>query len=80
MHWDIRDLKSRATKIEKSKEAPSKEQLNVLKAYLQKSRTEHEAIRERSREYLQPQTRRCGRFSFPCAASFTPVMLFLKLC
>ena len=48
LHWDIRDLKSRVSKIEKSKEAPSKEQLAAVRAYLDKSRAEHEALRERS--------------------------------
>ena len=50
LQWDIRDLKSRATKIEKDKEGPKKEQLERIKAYLQKTRAEHEALREMSRK------------------------------
>lgn len=48
LHWDVRDLKSRVSKIEKSKEAPSKNQLAAVKSYLEKSRAEHEGLRERS--------------------------------
>ncbi|KAI9724649.1 MAG: hypothetical protein M1828_003518 [Chrysothrix sp. TS-e1954] len=48
LYWDIRDLKSRATKIEKSKDSPSKEQLTVLKQYTTKSRQDHEKLRKAS--------------------------------
>lgn len=50
LQWDIRDFKSRATKIEKEKDGPKKEQLDKIKAYLQKSREEHEGLREMSRK------------------------------
>ncbi len=46
----MRDLKSKAAKIEKDKEAPTKEQLHALRSYIYKRREEHEAIREKSRE------------------------------
>ena len=48
--WDMKDLKSRASKIEKSKEGPKKEQLSALKAYISKSREEHESLRSKSRQ------------------------------
>lgn len=48
--WENRDLKSRAAKIERSKSAPSKEQLAAIKAYLQKSPEEHDAIRSYSQQ------------------------------
>ncbi|KAK5013537.1 hypothetical protein LTR39_003598 [Cryomyces antarcticus] len=47
--WDAKDLKSRASKIEKNKEAPSKEQLQAIKDYVQKPREEHEECRSQSR-------------------------------
>ena len=48
--WDTKDLKSRASKIEKSKDGPKKEQFSALKAYLSKSREEHESLRAESRQ------------------------------
>ena len=48
LHWDMRELKHRANKIEKSKEAPSKEQMSTITSYLAKSRDEHDALREHS--------------------------------
>jgi len=50
----MRDLKSKAAKIEKDKEAPKKEQLHALRSYIYRSREEHEAIREKSREHEKP--------------------------
>ncbi|TKA77328.1 hypothetical protein B0A49_02122 [Cryomyces minteri] len=49
--WDVKDLKSRASKIEKNKEAPSKEQLQAIKDYVQKPREEHEECRSQSRMF-----------------------------
>ena len=51
LNWDIRDLKSRAAKIEKGKDTPKKDQLHALKGYLQMSRTEHEEMRSQSRKF-----------------------------
>lgn len=47
----MKDLKSRANKIEKDKDGPSKEQLAALRTYITKSREQHEALREKSREF-----------------------------
>ena len=46
--WDIKKLKSRVAKVEKAKDAPSKEQMKKLRDYCVKSQVEQEAIRERS--------------------------------
>lgn len=51
--WDMKDLKSRASKIEKAKDGPKKEQLSALKAYVSKSRDEHESLRSTSRQLAE---------------------------
>ncbi|KAL2352902.1 PX-associated-domain-containing protein [Cryomyces antarcticus] len=48
--WDTKDLKSRASKVEKNKEAPSKEQLQAIKDYVQKPREEHEECRSQKKQ------------------------------
>ena len=50
LNWDNKDLETRAHKIEKDKNGPSKEQLHALKDYLGKSREEHDRIRKQSRK------------------------------
>ena len=52
LQWDIKDLQSKATKIEKDKEPPTKAQLEALRGYLTLSREEHESLRQRSRQCL----------------------------
>lgn len=54
LQGDIKDFKSRASTIEKDKEGPSKEQLDAIKSYLQKSQEEHESLREKSSKFLGP--------------------------
>lgn len=49
--FDIKDLESRASKIEKSDDGPNKEQLKALKDFLNKPRNEHDKIRAQSRTY-----------------------------
>lgn len=51
--WDMKDLKSRASKIEKAKDGLKKEQLSALKAYVSKSRDEHESLRSTSRQLAE---------------------------
>ena len=46
--WDKRDLKKRLEKIEKDKDAPSKEVREALKAWIDQSRDEHLETRNRS--------------------------------
>jgi hypothetical protein len=48
--WDKKELKKRLDKIEKDKDAPSKEQRDALKAYMDQSRPEQEECRRRSQE------------------------------
>ncbi|KAF2234410.1 hypothetical protein EV356DRAFT_466999 [Viridothelium virens] len=52
--WDVKALKARATKLERSKDAPSKEQFDALKEYLSRSREEREQSREQSRQQPLP--------------------------
>ena len=46
--WDTTELKKRVTAIEKDKEAPSKELLEVLQAYSEKTREQQDQYRSRS--------------------------------
>lgn len=48
LQWDVRDLKSRASKIEKDKSRPSKEQISALHGYLDLSRSDHLKLRQQS--------------------------------
>lgn len=48
LHWDIRDLEHRASKIEKEHGKHTKEQLHVLKAYPTYSREEQDRLRKKS--------------------------------
>ena len=48
--WDKKELKKRLEKIEKDKDAPSKEQREALKAWMDQSRAEQEECRRRSQE------------------------------
>ncbi|EWC44577.1 hypothetical protein DRE_06658 [Drechslerella stenobrocha 248] len=49
LSWDIRELESRRTKLEKSKDTPSKDQLAAVAAYIKLNREEQEAYRETSK-------------------------------
>lgn len=46
--WDISELKKRSSKIEKGSDAPSKAQLETIRAYVGKSRDEHDKCRTES--------------------------------
>ena len=48
--WDIRKLKSRISKIEKDKDAPSKDHLQKLREYSTSSQKEQETLRNHSSE------------------------------
>jgi hypothetical protein len=48
--WDKKELKKRLEKIEKDKDAPSKEQREALTAWMDQSRPEQEECRRRSQE------------------------------
>jgi hypothetical protein len=48
--WDIRALKARAAKLEKGKDAPTKEQFEALREYRSRSRQEHEQCRLQSQQ------------------------------
>jgi len=48
--WDKRELKKRADRIEKDKQAPPKEVREELKKWIQRSRAEHEEARRQSQE------------------------------
>lgn len=52
LHWEIRDYRHKASKIEKDKHGPGKECLDLLKGYLIKTSEEHEEIRNDSRASL----------------------------
>jgi len=51
LHWDIKDLDSRASKIEGDKESPSKEQIACLKEYINISAEEQAKVRDQSRRH-----------------------------
>ena len=52
LHWDNRDLESRASKIEGDKATPlSKDHLRCLRDYVHKSREEQDQIRHHSRKW-----------------------------
>jgi len=46
--WDVKDLKQQSLKIEKSKDAPSKEHRKAIDGWVQKSREEHDKTRTES--------------------------------
>lgn len=52
LHWDVKDLKSRAAKIEKDRHGLEKEQLDVIRSYCQLSREQHERLRTKSGKLL----------------------------
>ena len=52
LSWDKRDLKKRADKIEKDKDAPSKDVREALKEWIGRGREEHLETRNQSRAYL----------------------------
>jgi uncharacterized protein (UPF0335 family) len=54
LYWDIKDLDSRATKLEKERAQLGKDQLNILKEYASKPREEQERIRKHSRMSHSP--------------------------
>lgn len=54
VNWDTNTLKSRASEIEKSADAPSKSQLEMLKSYVDKDRLEHEKCRTMSEAKAEP--------------------------
>ncbi|KAF2834509.1 hypothetical protein M501DRAFT_1001147 [Patellaria atrata CBS 101060] len=47
--WDTTELKKRAERIERQKDAPSKEHLDAINDYLKKPREAHEQTRDQSR-------------------------------
>jgi hypothetical protein len=49
LSWDISDLEKRASKIEKDHAGPSKDEIECLKAYSNKSPEEQELLRKQSR-------------------------------
>ncbi|KAL9094608.1 MAG: hypothetical protein Q9165_003167 [Trypethelium subeluteriae] len=52
--WDVKALRARATKLERSKDAPSKEQFDALREYLSRSREEREQCRDQSQQQPLP--------------------------
>lgn len=50
LSWDKRELKKRAEKVEKDKNAPPKEVREEIKAWIQRSREEHEECRRQSQQ------------------------------
>jgi hypothetical protein len=54
LHWDIRDLKSRASKIERDRHALDKEQLDALRSYGELSREQHDLLRTKSGKLRVP--------------------------
>ena len=62
-NWDKKELKKRAEKIEKEKNAPSKEVREALKEWMQADRAEHLECRKRSRKSINDSTtsRSCMR-------------------
>ncbi|EXJ92981.1 hypothetical protein A1O3_01537 [Capronia epimyces CBS 606.96] len=48
LNWDIKDLESRASKIERERAKPGKEQLRTLKEYTNKPQDEQDRIRRES--------------------------------
>ncbi|KAJ6259740.1 hypothetical protein Dda_5379 [Drechslerella dactyloides] len=49
LSWDIRELESRVSKLERSKDTPSKDQMSAVLAYTKLNRAEQEAFREISK-------------------------------
>jgi hypothetical protein len=60
LNWDIRDLKSRVSKIEKDRHGLDKEQLDTIRTYGERSREEHQRLRNKSGELNIPRKRRQG--------------------
>jgi len=54
LQWDMKDLKSRASKIEKDRHGLEKEQLDTLKSYGELSREQHERLRSKSSKQVAP--------------------------
>lgn len=54
LNWDIKDLASRASKIETDKKCLSKDQIECLQDYCNKSQEEQDQMRQQSREYNRP--------------------------
>jgi hypothetical protein len=50
LHWDKRELRKRAEKIDKDKDAPPKEVRDELKDWIRRAREEHEECRRQSKE------------------------------
>jgi hypothetical protein len=48
LHWDVGDLKSRASKIEKDRHGLQKVQLDALKSYGELCREQHQRLRSKS--------------------------------
>ena len=51
MGWDESELRGRLAPLEKGDHSLSNEQLNALKAYVEKSGEEHEQYRSESRKF-----------------------------
>ena len=54
LHWDMRELKSKAAKIEKDKQPPTQQQLDALQAYAEMPRGENERLRNVSEKGERP--------------------------
>jgi Domain of unknown function in PX-proteins (DUF3818) len=50
LHWDIRELESRASKLERERADLGKSQLHALKHYVDRTHEEHNALRDMSQQ------------------------------
>jgi hypothetical protein len=50
LYWDIRELESRASKLERERADAGKKQLHALKDYVKRSHEEHKALRDMSQQ------------------------------
>jgi hypothetical protein len=50
LHWDIRDLDSRASKLERERADAGKKQLHALKRYVERPNEQHKALRDMSQQ------------------------------
>lgn len=50
LHWDIKELESRASKLERERADAGKKQLHALKNYVDRSHEEHKALRDMSQQ------------------------------
>lgn len=50
LHWDVRELESRASKLERERADLGKEQLSALRHYVDRTYEEHQALRDMSQQ------------------------------